>query len=228
MLGLGRLAGLVASWALLYGLFAWLYRRRTLRRDWHRDVLAVGVLVLGVLAFYWPLFFTESWIPKGGGDLSSFIYPIYVFAARWLKRGVIPLWNPHLYLGMPFAADNQSGLFYPINLLFFLIAPELTYETVELMAVTHVFLAGLFTYLFLRDLPSPRLFPGRASLSLSGAQPPHRANGCCGRGNGLHVQRSVCHPSGQPEHYRHGDLAAAGLALFLPGDGSTELGLGGV
>lgn len=172
MLGLGRLAGLGASWAVLYGLFARLYYRRTLRRDWHRDVLAVGVLVLAVLAFYWPLFFTESWIPKGGGDLSSFIYPIYVFAARWLKRGVIPLWNPHLYLGMPFAADNQSGLFYPINLLFFLIAPELTYETVELMAVTHVFLAGLFTYLFLRDLPSPRLFPGRGSRSPAGAQPP--------------------------------------------------------
>jgi hypothetical protein len=59
-------------------------------------------------------------------------------------------------MGMPFAADNQSGLFYPVNLLFFLLTPELTYEVVELMAVTHIFLAGLFAYLFLRDLPSPR------------------------------------------------------------------------
>jgi hypothetical protein len=120
------------------------------------DVAAVGVLILVVLSFYWPLFFTESWIPKGGGDLASFIYPTYVFGARWLKRGVVPLWNPHLYLGMPFAADNQSGLFYPINVLFFLLTPELTYEVVELMAVCHVFLAGLFAYILLRDLPSIR------------------------------------------------------------------------
>ncbi len=156
MLGLPGFAVLVALWGAVYGLARWLYARGTWCRDVHRDVCAVGVLVLATIAFFWPLSFTESWIPKGGGDLSSFIYPIYAFGARWLKRGVIPLWNPHLYMGMPFAADNQSGLFYPVNLLFFLLTPELTYEVVELMAVTHVFLAGLFTYLFVRDLSSPR------------------------------------------------------------------------
>ena len=153
MLGLSGFALLVAAWCLVYGLVRWLRIRGAIRRDLDRDVVAVGVLVLVTIGFYWRLFFTESWIPKGGGDLASFIYPIYAFGARWLKRGVIPLWNPHLYLGMPFAADNQSGLFYPINLLFFLLTPELTYEIVELMAVLHVFLAGLFAYLFLRDVP---------------------------------------------------------------------------
>ena len=123
MLGLLGFAALVAAWGAVCGLVYWLYRRGTLRRDLHRDVAAIGVLVLVTLGFYWPLFFTESWIPKGGGDLASFIYPIYAFGARWLKRGVIPLWNPHLYLGMPFAADNQTGLFYPVNLLFFLLTP---------------------------------------------------------------------------------------------------------
>lgn len=154
MLGLPGFVGLAGLWAAVCAVLGWLHRRGRLVRDWHRDALAVGVLVLAVLAFYWPLFFTESWIPKGGGDLSSFIYPIYAFAARWVKRGVIPLWNPHLYMGMPFAADNQSGLFYPLNLLFFLSTSTLTYGAVELMAVTHVFLAGLFTYVLLRDLPA--------------------------------------------------------------------------
>jgi hypothetical protein len=148
---------LVAVWGGVYALLGWWYRRGKLRHEWHCDALAVGVLVLATLAFYWPLFLSQSWIPKGGGDLSSFIYPIYAFAARWLKRGVVPLWNPHLYLGMPFAADNQSGLFYPINLLFFLLTPQLSYEAVELMAVCHVFLAGLFAYIFLRDTASFRV-----------------------------------------------------------------------
>jgi hypothetical protein len=151
------LAALVVAWGAAYGIARWLSVRGTWRRPVHRDVAAVGVLVLVVVGFYWPLFLTESWIPKGGGDLSSFIYPTYAFGARWLKRGIVPLWNPHLYMGMPFAADNQSGVFYPVNLLFFLLTSELTYEVVELMAVSHVFLAGLLAYLFLRDLPGLRV-----------------------------------------------------------------------
>ena len=157
MLGLPGLAIWGVVWAALYLLSVTLYRRGALGRDWHRDILAIGVLASVVLGFYWPLFFTESWIPKGGGDLASFIYPLYSFGARWLKQGVVPLWNPHLYMGMPFAADNQSGLFYPVNLLFFVLLPEMTYEAVELLAVSHVFLAGLFAYIFLRDLPTFRV-----------------------------------------------------------------------
>ncbi|MBN1967098.1 MAG: YfhO family protein, partial [Anaerolineae bacterium] len=105
----------------------------------------------------------------GGGDLASFIYPVYTFAARWLKQGVVPLWNPHLYMGMPFAADNQSGLFYPLNLLFFFLTSTLSYDAVELMAVSHVFLAGLFTYLLLRDLSTGRGQPVGRIAALAGA-----------------------------------------------------------
>ncbi len=151
MLGWGGFALLIALIGGLYAVAAW----RQLR--WRDDVLVIGALMLAVLAFFWPLFFTSTWIPKGGGDLASFIYPIYAFAARWLRRGVVPLWNPHLYLGMPFAADNQSGLFYPINLLFFLLTPQLTYQAVELMAVLHVFMAGLFTCILLRDMGIGRM-----------------------------------------------------------------------
>ncbi len=142
----------VMMWGVVSALLWRLYRRSTL----YRDALALGLLTLLTVGFFWPLFFAKSWIPKGGGDLASFIYPTYVFAARWIRRGVIPLWNPHLYLGMPFAADNQSGLFYPLNLLIFLLLPRLTYRAVELMAVAHVWLAGVFTYAFLRDLPGVR------------------------------------------------------------------------
>jgi len=152
MLGLLGLVGLVAAWAVVYAVAARLYRQGRLRRDIHRDVAAAGVIALAVVGFFWRLLLTESWIPKGGGDLSSFIYPTYVFAARWIRRGVIPLWNPHLYMGMPFAADNQSGLFYPLNLLFFALDPELSYETVELMVVMHIYIAGLLAYVLVRDL----------------------------------------------------------------------------
>ena len=126
MLGLPGFAALVVVAALLYAALLLLHRHGRLASDWHRDLLAIEVLLLATIAFFWPLMFTQSWIPRGGGDLSSFIYPTYAFGARWMRRGVVPLWNPHLYLGMPFLADNQSGLFYPVNLALFSILPEMT------------------------------------------------------------------------------------------------------
>lgn len=164
MLGLPGFAAILTIGALLYAALFVLHRRSRLARDWHHDVLAIASLVLVTVAFFWPLMFTESWIPKGGGDLASFLYPTYAFGARWIRRGVIPLWNPHLYLGMPFVADNQSGLFYPLNLLAFSLLPKVTYGAVEWMAVAHLLLAGLFTYLLLRDLPSVRVVLSSTSV----------------------------------------------------------------
>ena len=153
LLPIGWLLVLLGLWLAAYVMARWLHRQGRLARDYHRDVLALGVIALATLGFFWQLFFTDdTWMPSGGGDLVSFLYPLYRFAARNLRRGVVPLWNPYLYGGAPFAADNQSGLFYPINLLFFLLFPEVTYPTMELLAVFHFFLAGAFMYIFLRSL----------------------------------------------------------------------------
>jgi hypothetical protein len=119
-------------------------------------VAATGLLALATTGFFWQILLTsESWMPAGGGDLAPFLYPNYHFAAKYLRQGIIPLWNPHLYSGMPFAADIQSGLFYPINLLVFLLTPDLTYEWLEYLAIFHFWLAGVTMYLFLRLLLIP-------------------------------------------------------------------------
>ncbi|MCL6429792.1 MAG: YfhO family protein [Anaerolineae bacterium] len=120
-------------------------------RRYQRDALALSALVLLILAFFWPLLSGRYLIPRGGGDLVSFLWPTYRFAARSLRQGVLPLWNPTLYAGMPFAADNQSGLFYPPNLLLFLIGGEPGYEAMEALVVLHMMLAGALMYLLLRD-----------------------------------------------------------------------------
>ncbi|MFB0547007.1 MAG: YfhO family protein [Anaerolineae bacterium] len=144
------LAGL---WLMVYAVVHYLQRHGRLRESYRRDVLALGAIALATLGFFWRILFTEgAWMPAGGGDLASFLYPTYRFAAEGLKRGTIPLWNPYLYGGAPFAADIQSGLFYPVNLLFFLLTPQLTYRAMELLAVFHSFLAGAFMYICLRYL----------------------------------------------------------------------------
>jgi hypothetical protein len=151
----GWLLGIFGLWLVVYAIARWLHQRGWLAGDYHRDILALGVIALATLGFFWQLFFTDdTWMPAGGGDLVSFLYPLYHFAARSLRRGIIPLWNPYLYGGAPFAADNQSGLFYPVNLLFFFLFPEVTYSTMELLSVFHFFLAGAFMYICLRSLPA--------------------------------------------------------------------------
>jgi hypothetical protein len=116
-----------------------------------RELGIAVVLLLVTLGFFWRILFTpDAWKPAGGGDLASFLFPIYRFAADSLQSATVPLWNPHLYGGAPFLADMQTGLFYPFNLALFLLAPRFPYEVMEWMVVLHVFLAGLFMYLCLR------------------------------------------------------------------------------
>ncbi|MFB0533823.1 MAG: YfhO family protein [Anaerolineae bacterium] len=147
------LLALAGLWLVAYLGLRYLYQRGWLSDDYHRDALALGAIVLATVGFFWQLLFTpNTYMPAGGGDLASFLYPVYHYAARSLKQGVIPLWNPYLYGGAPFVGDIQSGLFYPVNLLVFFLVPELTYPIMELLAVLHFFLAGAFTYLCLRYL----------------------------------------------------------------------------
>lgn len=122
-------------------------------------VAASGLLALAAVAFFWQILFTpNTWMPAGGGDLAPFLYPNYHFAAEYLRQGIVPLWNPHLYSGAPFAADIQSGLFYPVNLILFMLVPELTYEWLEYLAIFHFWLAGTTMYSCLRLLiPSPEM-----------------------------------------------------------------------
>ena len=130
-------------------------------------IIAAALLALVTVGFFWQILLTDqAWMPAGGGDLAPFLYPNYRFAAEQLRQGTIPLWNPHLYSGTPFAADIQSGLFYPVNLLIFFLVPELTYNWLQYLATFHFWLAGLTMYLCLRWLyPPARTKPGNVDGS---------------------------------------------------------------
>ncbi|TVM03907.1 MAG: hypothetical protein CV087_02495 [Candidatus Brocadia sp. WS118] len=71
------------------------------------------------------------------------------FGFNTLAKGTIPLWNPYIYGGTPFVGGVQSALFYPLNLIF-LVFP--THVAINYSIILHVFLSGVFTYLYLRFL----------------------------------------------------------------------------
>ncbi len=130
-----------------------------------REAACVALLALVAVVFFWPVVSGRAWLPRGGGDSVSFLFPMYRFAADSLHDGVIPFWNPHQYAGAPFLADNQSGLFYPFNLLLFLLRPGFGYGGIEALVVWHFFLAGAAMYACLRLL-RPEIPLGRPAALL--------------------------------------------------------------
>ena len=134
-------------------------------RSWRHDLGAIALLLLATLGYFWRVLSGQAWKPAGGGDLVSFLFPTYRYAAARLSAGDLPLWNPHLYGGAPFLADMQSGLFYPPNLLLGLLAPTFPYEALQWMAALHVFWAGTTMYLCLRYLNPARSLHPLAALT---------------------------------------------------------------
>ncbi|MCC7355669.1 MAG: hypothetical protein IT330_18160, partial [Anaerolineae bacterium] len=141
---------LLAVWLVLYVMTRALHWRG--RQAWPhpQDVVAGGLLALAAVGFFWRLVAGDAYMPADGGDMASFLLPLYRFAQANLQRGVLPLWNPYLYGGAPFIGEIQAGLFYPINWAVWLLGPAVSYRSLEMLSIFHVWWAGLGTYLFLR------------------------------------------------------------------------------
>ncbi|GEM_PF-1324368 len=49
--------------------------------------------------------------------------PNKLFLGEWLRKGILPLYNPYIFLGTPFGFDIGLGNLHPLNLLFILPYP---------------------------------------------------------------------------------------------------------
>ena len=129
--------------ALISVLFLW-------RSFFTGDVFLPAGL-LGHVAPYKALIPADAvplWNPLRWDGIAQF-YPWRLFAAQSLRSGTLPLWNPYQFCGTPFAANSQSAVFYPPNLLFALLP---TLRAFAISAALHLTLCGWFTYLLLRRL----------------------------------------------------------------------------
>ena len=69
--------------------------------------------------------------------------------SHWSAFGEIPQWNPHLFGGIPFVDAMHGDTFYPTALLRILVGTDVG---MTWGMIIHIFLAGLFTFFFLRSL----------------------------------------------------------------------------
>ncbi|HUV51117.1 MAG TPA: YfhO family protein [Anaerolineae bacterium] len=81
-------------------------------------------------------------------DLSIFFLPPRACWVDMIRDAQIPLWNPYFYCGQPLLASLQPGVLYPLNLLLLL-----SFDSgFNLIIIIHYFLAGVFTYFFIKTL----------------------------------------------------------------------------
>ena len=105
--------------------------------------LAVLLLPVCVLLFFNKMAFSNLILARG--DTFLYFYPYWQMAAEALQAGRLPLWNPHIFMGVPFLANSQVGFFYPLNwpLWWWLPVPYAVSATILL----HLVVAGWGAYL---------------------------------------------------------------------------------
>ncbi|MDQ2997824.1 MAG: hypothetical protein M3R61_12310, partial [Chloroflexota bacterium] len=73
-------------------------------------------------------------------------------ASELLWQGVLPLWNPSQGMGEPFMANGTAAPFEPIQVIFSVVPSRYWPLAADLQVLLRYFLAGIFTYLFMRKL----------------------------------------------------------------------------
>ncbi len=66
---------------------------------------------------------------------------------QYFQEKTLPLWNPYQGYGQPLAANMQSQPFYPVTLA---LIVHLTPKTYNWYILIRLFIAGIFSYLYLR------------------------------------------------------------------------------
>lgn len=95
-------------------------------------------------------------------DVLRQMYPWKTFVIESFKGGNFPLWNPYNFSGAPILANFQSGAFYFLNFLYFLI-PQIWAWSATVML--QPLLALLFTFYYARKIGISRMGSAFASFS---------------------------------------------------------------
>jgi N-acetylglucosaminyl-diphospho-decaprenol L-rhamnosyltransferase len=80
--------------------------------------------------------------------ISQFI-PWFKYIGESFRNFTLPLWNPFNAGGVPFMANMQSALFFPLSYFYYFL--DIRYALI-LAPLSKLFLIGLFTYLYLQEL----------------------------------------------------------------------------
>ncbi len=114
---------------------------------------AIPYLSLIAVPFFifWPLWLHPEAMAY---DMADYFLPYRYFIGECLQQHQFPWWNPYTGMGVPMAADPQTGVFYPITWLTGYMAGY-DFLTINLEYLLHIVIAGFGMYLLLRGLKYP-------------------------------------------------------------------------
>ncbi|MFN8564465.1 MAG: hypothetical protein U0703_23245 [Anaerolineae bacterium] len=89
-------------------------------------------------------------------------YPWREYAFEQVRAGLLPLWDPFNGAGAPLFANYQSSLLYPLSWIGFVLPLA---QTMSVVAVLHLFIAGWGMWRFTGDLGYSSVGRGASALA---------------------------------------------------------------
>lgn len=113
-----------------------------------------GDLLIGEYVPYNSYFFSgyaPGGYPNKGQDFDvlRLLYPEKEFSIHMFKNFELPFWNPYNFSGNPHIASLQSGSFYPLNVIFFILP---FVDAWMVFIILQSILTGIFSFLFAREI----------------------------------------------------------------------------
>ena len=124
-----------------------------------------------LVAIHWKLvFFGTHYIWFDHYDLCQLEIPTLQFVARSIHSGHFPLWDPHVWAGVPLVGSGQPGPLYPLNLLFMMLpldGESFRMATLDWWFIAIHLIAAFGVYLLCRDLKVSRTASILAGIAFS-------------------------------------------------------------
>jgi len=117
------------------------------RSNMRFHILGIFALLTAAVAVFYDVLFTAN--PRVLSSETTDLATQYIYWRQFgfgeLAKGNLALWNPHVFSGIPFFGGFQAALLYPLNAVYLLLPPA---NAVNTGIVLHIFLTGLFMYLW--------------------------------------------------------------------------------
>lgn len=121
---------------------------------WLRDLTVFLLIYLLIVLFFRALVFGGEVFLKSPDGIAASIFGQWGWAT--LREGTFPLWNPYIFSGMPsFGSLQFNPDTYPVDWLRSVFTFLFFNVSISRIFIHHL-LAGVFTYLLLRDLDLSR------------------------------------------------------------------------
>ena len=133
----------------------------------HQQTLGNRSLLPGENLFQYPPYAAYREVAKAPPPHNHLLSDMVLQNMQWksfiraqIAQGEIPLWNPHIFAGLPFFAAGQHSALYPLSLVYYLLPLSAAYGW---FIVLNLWLAGGFMAGYLRCLGA-----NRAGAALAG------------------------------------------------------------